>query len=98
MVVALEHDECIRRRLKVAPLRVRARQMDLQRARASRRPDRERTEPNWPRAPGAIADQETEDAVPDQRVQLRQILVAMERGFVQGGLVGRLCGAYTEGM
>jgi hypothetical protein len=82
MVMALEHDEHVLRGFKIAPLRVRAGQMDLQRAelrggRIENERNRIGDEP-----PGAVADQEPEHALLNQRVERRQIFVSMERGFV----------------
>ena len=90
MVVALEHDERVRRGFEIAPLRVGAGEMDFQRAELRRgRIENERNrigdEPL-----GAVADEKAEHALPDQRVQRRQIFVSMERGFVQGGLVASM--------
>ena len=42
----------------------------------------------------AIADQKAEHAVPDQRLQRREIFVSMERGFA--GLVGFFMGAKSS--
>ena len=63
MVAALEHDEHIRRRLKVAPLAVGARNMDFQRAKPrgggiENERNRIGDEPF-----GAVADEETEHAL-----------------------------------
>ena len=87
MVMALEHDERVGRSFKIAPLRVGAGEMDLQDAepRGGRIEDERNRIGDEPF--GAVADQEAEHALPDQRVQLGQILVPVERGFVQGGLV-----------
>ena len=87
MVMALEHDERVRRTFKIAPLRVGAGEMDLQRAEL--RGGRIENERNriGDQPLGAVADQEPEHALLDQRVQRRQIFVSMERGFVQRGLV-----------
>ena len=35
----------------------------------------------------AVADEEAKHALLDQRVQFREILVSVQRGFVQGSLV-----------
>ena len=90
MVVALEHDKRVGRSLKIAPLRIGASDMHFQRAKLRRR----RIENEWNRIGdkplGAIADQQAEHALLDQRMQFRQILVSMERGFVQGSLVASM--------
>ena len=88
MVEALEHDERVGRSFKIAPLRVGAGEMDLEHAepRAGRIEDEGSRIGDKPL--GAAADEEAEHAIPDQRVQFGQVLVSMERGFVQGGLVG----------
>ncbi len=88
MVMALEHDERVRMLLKIAPLGVGAGEMDFQHAKlrgggVENERNRIGDEPF-----GAVADEEAENALPDQRVQFGQVLVSMERGFVQGGLVG----------
>ena len=92
MVMALEHDERVRRLLQIAPLRVGAGDMDFQRP----EPRRCRIENEGNRIGDeplrAVADEETEDALSYQCVQLGQILVAVKQGFVQGGLATTLCG------
>ena len=87
MVVALEHDERVGRGFKIAPLGVRAGEVDLQRAqlRGGRVENERNRIGDQPFRP--VADEQPEHALLDQRVQRRQILVSMERGFVQGGLV-----------
>src|SRR6185312_13000452 len=96
MVVALKHDERFWALLKLAPLRVGARDMDLQYA----EPRAGSVEDEWDRIGdqplGAVADEKAEHAGLDQRVQLGQILVLVERGFVQGGLVARSCGPFRR--
>ena len=96
MIAALEYDERLRGRFKVAPLAVGAGEMDLQRPEPrgggiEHERNRIGDEPL-----GAVADQEPEHALPDQRVKFRQVLVSMERGFVQGGLVARSCGPFRR--
>ena len=96
MVVALEHDEHIGRGFKIAPLRVGAGEMDFQRAKP--RGGRIENERNriGDEPLGAVADQQPEHALLDQRVQFGQVLVSMERGFVQGGLVAFMWAMSSE--
>ena len=87
MVMALEHDERVGRGFEIAPLGVGAGEMDLERAEP--RGGRVENERNriGDQPLGAVADEKAENALADQRVQFGQVLVSVERGFVQGGLV-----------
>src|SRR5580704_1961473 len=90
MVVALKHDERVRRGSKVAPLGICGGEVDFQCAELRcGRVENERNR-NGDKPLGAVADQEPEHAVPDQRVQRGEIFVSMERGFVQGSLVASM--------
>ena len=86
MITALEYDERVGGRLKVAPLAVGARDMNLQRAKARGGGIENERNRIGDDSLGAVADEEPEHALSDQRVQLRQILVSVKRGFVQGSL------------
>jgi hypothetical protein len=92
MVGALEYDQRVGRRLKIVPLAVAARDMNLERAEPrgggiENERNRIGDEPL-----GAIADEQAEHALSNQRVQFRQILVSVKRGFVHGSLSSLMWG------
>ena len=87
MVKALEHDERVWRCFKIAPLGVGASEMDFQRAELrGGRVENERNRTGG-QTLGAVADQQPEHALFDQRVQFRQMFISMKDRFVHRGLV-----------
>jgi hypothetical protein len=86
MVCSLENDQRVRGRLKFAPMTVGASNVGLKSpkprgARIENERNRIGDEPF-----GAIADEEAEHALSYQGMQIGQILVSVENGFVQGSL------------
>ena len=82
MVGALEDDERVGRRLKIAPLAVGARDMDLQRAEPRGGGIENERNRIGDDPLGAVADQEAEHTGPDQRVQPREIVDPVKRRLV----------------